>query len=163
MYYDNFSTIYYEFIINGKPVLKTVKDITTNVRIRKEILSQITLYDEYDIQEGDTPDIIAAKYYGSSEYHWIVMLANERFNYLEDFPLSYHMFEMHVNDKYGDQVYATHHYENANKLTVNSNYPGAYLVSNYEYEERLNEKKRRIKLISPSMLATILSNYKAIL
>ena len=77
MYFDRFKDIYYEFNINGKKVLKTVKDITTNVRFRKELLSQVTLYDEYDIQEGETPDIIAAKYYGSSQYHWVVMLANE--------------------------------------------------------------------------------------
>lgn len=159
MYFDRFKDIYYEFNINGKKVLKTVKDITTNVRFRKELLSQVTLYDEYDIQEGETPDIIAAKYYGSSQYHWVVMLANERFDYINDFPLSYHAFEMYVQDKYGDSLYDTHHYEDDDGFVVNSGYP----VSNYEHEQKLNESKRRIKLISPRMLSTILSTYRSLI
>lgn len=159
MYFTKFPSIYYEFIIDGKKELRTVKDITTNVRFRKQLLSQITLYDEYDIKEGETPDIIAAKYYGSSEYHWVVMLANERFNYLEDFPLDNYAFELYVIDKYGEDLYSTHHQEDANGHVVNYGYP----VSNYEYEMRENEKKRRIKLISPSLLSTILSNYKALI
>lgn len=159
MYFDKFPNIYYEFIINGKSELRAVKDITTNVRFRKQLLSQITLYDEYDIKEGETPDIIAAKYYGSSEYHWIVMLANERFNYIEDFPLDNYAFELFVAEKYGDDLYATHHYEDDDGYVVNVGYP----VSNYEHESRLNEKKRRIKLISPTLLSTILANYKAVM
>ena len=153
MYFDRFKDIYYEFNINGKKVLKTVKDITTNVRFRKELLSQVTLYDEYDIQEGETPDIIAAKYYGSSQYHWVVMLANERFDYINDFPLTQYAFELYTQDKYGESLYDTHHYEDSNGFIVDSGYP----VSNYEYEHRINESKRRIKLISPRMLSTILS------
>lgn len=151
--------MYYIFIINGKEELRSVKDITTNVRFRKQLLSQVTLYDEYDIQSGETPDIIAAKYYGSSDYHWVIMLANERFDYLNDFPLDHYAFELYVNDKYGDTLYDTHHHEDENGYVVNVGFP----VSNYEYEERENEKKRRIKLINPKMLSTILSNYKAVM
>lgn len=159
MYFDKFQTMLYEFIINGKRELRSVKDITTNVRFRKQLLSQITLYDEYDIKDGETPDILAAKLYGSSEYHWVIMLANERFNYLEDFPLDNYAFELYVQDKYGSNLYDTHHFEDDNGITVNSGYP----VSNYEYETRLNESKRRIKIISSAMLSTILANYKSLL
>jgi len=159
MYFSKFPAIYYQFIINGKPELRAVKDITTNVRFRKQLLSQVSLYDEYDIKEGETPDIIAAKYYGSSEYHWVVMLANERFDYLNDFPLDYYRLELYTKDKYGDDLYDVHHYEDADGYVVNTGYP----VSNYEYEERQNEKKRRIKLISPSLLSKILANYKAVI
>lgn len=159
MYFEKFQTIFYEFIINGKSEIRTVKDITTNVRFRKQLLSQITLYDEYDIKEGETPDILAAKIYGSSEYHWVIMLANERFNYLTDFPLDNYTFELYVNEKYGNSLYNTHHYEDENGFVVNSGFP----VSNYEYETRLNESKRRIKIISPAMLSTILANYKSLL
>jgi hypothetical protein len=160
MYFQNFGQIFYEFIINGKSEIRSVRDITTNVRFRKQLLSQITMYDEYDIKEGETPDIIAAKIYGSSEYHWVVMLANEKFNYVEDFPKDNYAFELFVNEKYGDELYQTHHFVDDKGFIVNSNHPGAYPVSNYEYETRVNENKRRIKLISPAMLSTILANFK---
>ena len=88
MYFKEFPKFYYDFKGNdGKTELRLVRDITRNVRFRKEILSNITVFDEYDIQDGETPEIIAEKVYGNPNYHWIIMLANERFNYVYEFPL----------------------------------------------------------------------------
>ena len=76
MYFDRFQKFLYDFKVNGKTQYTLVRDITTNVRVRKQILENITLYDEYDIRDGETPEIIAEKVYGSSQYHWVIMLAN---------------------------------------------------------------------------------------
>ncbi len=100
MYFNEFPNIYYPFKIGEKDVLRIVKDITTNVRIRKEVLSGITVYDTYDMQDGDTPDIIASKYYGSSLYHWAIMLANDMYDYQRDFPRSTQVLDEYVDDKY---------------------------------------------------------------
>jgi len=166
MYFEKIPKIYYEFQINGAPHLKILKDITVNVRFIKEVLENITSYDEYDIIDGETPEIIAAKVYGNSNYHWIIMLANERFDYREDFPLDYTALSKRVTDVYGaGNEYATHHYEwiyvnnNDNIYIVNSDHVDAYPVSNYQHEERLNESKRRIKLISKPQLDFVLKQY----
>ena len=37
--------------------------------------------------------------------------------------------------------------ETLDGIVVNSNFPGCYSVSNFQYEERLNENKRLIKLL----------------
>ena len=89
MYFKDFPEFIYDFKYGSSSETKTsiVKDITRNIRIKKEVLSNIVLYDEYDIIDGETPEIIAEKFYGNPEYHWIIMLANERFNYITDFPL----------------------------------------------------------------------------
>lgn len=100
MYFKDFPNMFYEFIINGTPVLKSVKDITTNVRVRTEILANITLYDLYDIRDGDTPEIIAAKYYGDPNLHWTIMLANDKFDYLNDFPMNYEVLVNYIRNKY---------------------------------------------------------------
>ena len=100
MYFKKFPNIFYEFDVDGQPALKLVSDITANVRLRKTVLENITLYDEYDIQDGDTPEIIAATYYGSPEYHWIIMLANQRYDYIQDFPLGYYALEQYIIGKY---------------------------------------------------------------
>jgi len=163
MYFDKFPTMLYDFDINGKTEYKIVKDISQNVRVRKEVLANITLYDEYDIREGETPEIIAEKVYGSPLYHWVVMLCNERYNYVDDFPLPQYELEKHITNKYGSNVYATHHYINVAGYIVDSSVSGATSVSNYDYETALNESKRRIKLISPSLLQTILKNFKDII
>lgn len=159
MYFDNFPTFLYDFEINGKTEYKLVKDITQNVRLRKEILSNVTLYDEYDIRDGETPEIIAEKIYGSPLYHWVVMLCNDRYNYVDDFPLPSYELEKHVTDKYGaGNEYDTHHYVDNKGFIVDSSQGTS--VSNYQYETELNESKRRIKLISPSLLNNILKNFK---
>lgn len=162
MYFQKFPDIYYEYDIGGEPVLKVVKDITRNIRFRKAILENITLFDEYDIQDGETPEIVAAKVYGSSVYHWVIMLANQRHDYATEWPMGYHTLNTYIIEKYTDPN-AIHHYENAAGFIVMSDAEGAQPITNYQAEVNINETKRRIKLISPALLTTILSQFKDIM
>lgn len=161
MYFEKFPPILYDFQINGETKIKLVTDITRNIRFRRDILANVTVYDEYDMQDGETPEIIAETLYGNPEYHWIIMLANERFDYRADFPLAYIELSKYVTDKYGagneDDV---HHYIDPNGFIVNSDADGATSVSNRQYEEAENEKKRRIKIIPSTVIDTILKNFK---
>lgn len=160
MYFKNFEQLFYEFEINGKRELKIVTDIVKNVRFRTEILANITLYDKYSIVEGETPEIIAEKVYGNPNYHWIIMLANERYDYVNDFPLTHLQLEKHIKQKYGiSNMYAIHHYIDSNGYIVDSSNVTANPVSNYQYEEDVNESKRMIKIISKDLIDTILKNY----
>lgn len=114
MYFSEFPRIYYDFpnYTGDDTFLQVLTDITANVRVRKEIMENVTLYDEYDIKEGETPEIIAEKIYGNPEYHWIIMLANQRYDYLSDFPMSSLELDQHVKETYGvDHIYDIHHYE----------------------------------------------------
>ena len=91
MYFKQHPTFVYDFkynIITNGVRTSIVKDITRNVRFRKEILETVTVFDEYDIVDGETPEIIAEKIYGNPEYHWIIMLANQKWDYRTDFPLT---------------------------------------------------------------------------
>jgi len=164
MYFDQFPKFVYDFKIGGtgtKTVVTT--DITRNIRFRKELLENIAFYDEYDIVDGETPEIIAEKIYGNAEYHWIIMLANQKHDYISDFPLSEYALERHIVDTYGAQRYATRYYVNAAGFVVNSNATGAVSVSNDAYERSLNESKRRIKIISPSIITTVLTQFKELI
>lgn len=135
-------------------------DISRNIRFRKEILANITAYDLYDIVDGETPEIIADKIYGNAQYHWIIMLANDIYDYRQDFPLTQLQLERYVADKYGDDADATRHYEDENGFVVMPTISGAVPVSNRQYEERVNESKRRIKIISKELINTVLKNFK---
>lgn len=160
MYFQKFPDILYQFDIGTTTVLKPVTDITENVRFRKQVLENVLLYDEYDIKEGETPEIIAAKYYGSANYHWVIMLCNQMYDWRSDFPMGYHAIEQYILDKYGStHAYDAHHYIDENGYTVNSDQPGATPVSNYQYEQDVNESKRRIKLISAQLLNSIINEF----
>jgi hypothetical protein len=161
MYFKEFPTFLYDFDINNKTEYRNVKDITQNVRLRKEILSNVTVYDEYDIMDGETPEIISEKIYGTPLYHWVIMICNERYNYVDDFPLNQYQLDKHVTNKYGvGNEYDIHHYIDHDGNIVDSTNPEATSVSNYDHEIQLNESKRRIKLISPTLLNNILKNFK---
>jgi len=159
MYFKDFNNFLYDFEIKGKREVKIVTDITRNVRFRRDVLANITTYDYYDVEEGDTPEIIAEKFYGNAEYHWIIMLCNERFDYRNDFPLTSTQLNSYIEEKYTNPD-AIHHYENENGLVVNSDYPLATPISNRMYEDSVNESKRRIKIVSPAIISAILKNFK---
>jgi hypothetical protein len=170
MYFKKFDKIFYDFEINGKRDLLIVTDITRNVRFRKEVLANITAYDLYDIKDGETPEIIAEKIYGNAKYHWIIMLVNDRYDHINDFPLAQYELEQYVKEKYGtNNLNKIHHYEDINGNIVsnpNIDYNGVsqltYPVSNAEYEEKVNESKRTIKIVSISLINTILKNFSQI-
>jgi hypothetical protein len=163
MYFKEFPKFLYDFKYGNTTKTTVVTDITRNVRFRKEVLENVTLFDEYDIVDGETPEIVAEKIYGDPEYHWIIMLANQKHDYISDFPLSEQALVKHIIATYGAQRYATRHYVNADGFVVNSTDTGAVSVSNDDYERALNESKRRIKVISPQVISTILTQYKELL
>jgi hypothetical protein len=247
MYFNQFPRIYYDFPQDeSSTTLQILTDITTNVRVRKQVLENITLYDEYDMMEGETPDIVAEKVYGNSELHWIIMLVNQRYDYIQDFPMASNELEQHIINVYGqDNIYSIHHYERngiivegsanlivpktiidqarvndfifdfgvangriesidvpnrtlnllmdygrfetgrlvnlngirtstfdkiafapiaqfsvgINAFTLDDDYVA---ITNYEYELRLNESKRTIKLISPQLVNQFVSEYMSL-
>ena len=150
----------YRFDIAGKEVSILLKDITQNVRFRKELLSNITVYDEYDILDNETPEHIAEKFYKNPYYHWIIMLVNDRYDYINDFPLSLNDLSQYVTDKYGSgNEYLVHHYVNTNGFIVNQGTPFASAVTNYDYETSINESKRRIKIVPQYLIDKVLKDF----
>jgi hypothetical protein len=76
------------------------------------MLTDPLVFYSYDIQEGDTPEIIAHKYYGDVERFWIVLISNNIFDPQWDWPLSSSVFNDYLNQKYDpSQIYAVNHYE----------------------------------------------------
>jgi len=77
-----------------------------------EILKNPLVYYSYDIQESDTPEIIAYKYYGDSYRYWIVLYVNEILDPQWNWPQQSNVFESYVEDKYTFNTKSTiHHYE----------------------------------------------------
>lgn len=156
MYFSKLPDMLYSLPVNGRETTFVVKDITANSRILNEVINNISLYDEYDIIDGESPETISTKVYGSPKYHWILMIANGKYDYSTDFPLDYLRLMAYVVSKYGEEnVNNIHHYENENGLWVSDNYPSARPISNLTHEENINESKRRIRIISKQLVQQI--------
>jgi hypothetical protein len=96
---------------NGSVIILT--NLLARANIIPEALKSPLLYYTYDIQEGDTPEIVAHKYYGDSYRYWIVLFANQMIDPQWDWPLSGSNFNRYIADKYTSfNPYSTvHHYE----------------------------------------------------
>lgn len=159
MYFKQFPDLYYEFEFPDGRAMKIVKDITFNMRPLKAIIENVVYYSDYFIQDEDTPEIVAERLYGNPELHWVIMLVNEKYHYLNDWPVSDSKFSDYVEKKYGvgnsnaiHILYGRPHYVNENGKVVDANYPLATPVTNEEYERRLNDAKRNIKIVSPNLI-----------
>lgn len=83
-----------------------VTNLLTRVAVIKGVLDVSSLFYEYDIQEGDTPEIVASKYYGDSEYHWVVLIFNEVMDPYYDWVMAYDQFQKYIESKYTNKRYA---------------------------------------------------------
>ena len=165
MYFDNMQDMYYDFQKpNGDIDYVKLKDISQNVRFKLKVLENISLYEYYDMNDQDTPEIISEHFYKSPKYHWVIMIANQKYDYVEDFPLSINRLEAKITEKYGaGNEYNTHHYVYNGWIVDNRTYPQASAVSNYQYEFDQNEAKRRIRIISPGLLDQVLTEFRKLM
>lgn len=109
-YLDKFPKLLYTR--DSKTTLVT--NLLTRIATVKGVLDDISLFYYYDIQEGDTPEIIASKYYNDPELHWVILILNDIMDPYYDWPMTYQQFQAYITDKYGSQAAAqiqVHHYE----------------------------------------------------
>ena len=165
MYFSKFPKILYDIKQDGTS--KVVTDIFRRIKVRDKIKDNISLLDKYDVGEGETPETVAFKVYGDTNYFWIICLMNNVVNRFYDWPLDEFVFQQYVADKYSNPD-GIHHYEitqssgkqtgegpadYSHKLEVNSDTVGAESVSNIEYERRLQDQKRQIKILPKSYIS----------
>ena len=170
MYFKNFPTIPYDSQGNGK--FKDVKNLLRRIGLRSKIKSNASLFDTYDVKNGETPESIAHKLYGDTELHWVILMINNVVDRYHGWPMSEAQFLQFVNDKY-DNVDAVHHYEIAqssgdtstkiNIGTSNADYPTATAITNFEHEQEEQDKKRKIRLLDPSFLEDFVEEFKLLM
>jgi hypothetical protein len=80
--------------------LDTVTNIIARFGFEKTLKENSAAFYKYSIQDSDTPEIIAHKFYGNSERHWIVLMFNDIIDPQYEWPLAYENFISYVDSKY---------------------------------------------------------------
>lgn len=94
-----------------------ISRIFTNIMARASIIPDVLknpmVYYNYSVQDSDTPEIVAHKYYGDSYRYWAVLFANQMLDPQWDWPMSGRVFDDFIENKYGqNEAQSTvHHYE----------------------------------------------------
>tara|TARA_B100001996_G_scaffold118317_1_gene89556 strand:+ start:27422 stop:28078 length:657 start_codon:yes stop_codon:yes gene_type:complete len=167
-----------------------VKNLFRRVKIRDDLKQYFTIFDRITIKDGYRPDQIAEQVYRNPDLDWVVLLTAGIVNVNNEWPLtSNELYEFSLN-KYGENLNATKHYETIeirdanNRLIlpkgqiVDSDFsipdptnPLTDLTGNairiglsyYQYETRVNEKKRQIELLKPDYLSQFLKDMRKIM
>jgi len=170
-YFSNFPLMGYD--IKGDKIFKLVPNILRRVKLRANLKNGMFMFDNYDVKEGETPETVAFKWFGDTEYHWVILMTNNITDRYYEWPLTQPQFHTHLEDKYGvGNIDATHHYEisqtsgpttsrdNSHLVEVNSDASGATAITNREFEQRNQDKIRQIRLLDKKYLSTFVSEFE---
>jgi len=156
MYFEYFPTTLYT--LDDRTTVQLVTNIFLRNVINEDIKKNLSLFDEYDIKDGETPELLSFKFYRTSKLHWILLHYNDILDPRFDWPLSTQNLIKYCESKYTN-INATHHYVNSDGFIVNSNEVGALSVSNFTYEEEVNESKRRIKVLKTTYVDSFVREF----
>jgi hypothetical protein len=107
-------TLYGFDFANESP--KAATNIFARFRTKPEVLNNAYAYYKYQLEDGDTPEVVAFQQYGDPTLHWIICLINDLKDPQFDFPLSASELENKIIKQYDypsiSNAYSEiHHYE----------------------------------------------------
>ena len=177
MYFSSFPKIQYDSKGQGNP--KVVTNLLKRVAIRAKVKDSAMMYDTYDIRSGDTPESLADRLYNNSQLHWVILMTNDITDRYHQWPMYERQFNTYLNEKY-DNPDGVHHYEisqssgdTKTKIEVYANealytgdtdfYSNATIITNREYEEGEQDKKRKIRLLDPSFIDQFVQEFELLM
>ena len=174
MYFSKFPLRVYD--IKGDKNYKLLPDILRRVKLRSSLSSSRFVFDKYNVKEDENPEDVAFKYYGDAEYHWVVLMVNNITDRYYQWPMTQPDFAEFLTDKYGaGNEDSIHHYElaqtsgktsssdDSHMLEVNSDTDGATAITNRQFEERVQNDIRQIRLLDQRYLDTFVEEFFALI
>ena len=149
---------------SSDPKFLLAKNIWQRAEVLQDKKSNLTIFDEYVVKNGERPEDIATSIYDNPFYNWTILIINDIVDFYDQWPRSTRQLQEYVEQKY-DQPMGTKHYvtyevkdDNGNVVcpagkivpqdfqvafyngttTVTAN--PTVSVSNYQYEDELNSK-----------------------
>lgn len=117
----------------------TVRNLLFRVRILKEVMDMnMDTYYLYTIKDGESPDDLADKVYGTSTAHWVILYANNIYDPYYDWPLSNSDLDKYIAKKYGSIEWAQTNYHHFEKVITREN---PYFQKSTVTKFEVNEKK----------------------
>lgn len=165
-----------------------VKNLFRRGKLREDIFGNLTFFTKYQITGDDRPDNVAYSLYDDESLDWLILIANNITNVYTEWPMTQQSYYDFLIDKYGsdEALLNVHHYETIEiknsdgavivpaGLTVSQDYSVIYHdyftnnqvstsnitvpVTNKEYEDRIEDKKRNIFTLKPEYINVILDD-----
>ncbi|MFZ9301800.1 MAG: baseplate wedge protein 53 [Sediminibacterium sp.] len=98
-YFEHFKTTAYT-LANNNVSLDKVTNIMRTFSFDSSFKDNASVFYEYDILDGETPEIVSDKMYGSPDFHWIILNYNQILHPQFDWVLDSTSFINFVDKKY---------------------------------------------------------------
>lgn len=134
-YFEKIPNLIYTLSDTPSSELTVVKNIFARSRIVSSVINNSVTFFKYITQDYDTPEIIAHKYYGSADKHWIVLFANYITDPYFEFPMNSTAFNNYIINKYGSLAAAQSILHHVERVTFISNSLYNYEVNRIELTE----------------------------
>ena len=102
-FFEKFPRFRYDINKDGKAVFAV--DILKRIAFREAIRNQSNYFQNYTIEDGETPEIVSNKFYNTPNLHWTILLLNETLNPFFDWPMSDHSIGKYVEKKYTGKAF----------------------------------------------------------
>ena len=160
-----------------------VKNIWRRAQILVEYKTQVTLFTEENVKDGERPEDVATRLYKNPFYNWVILVINDITDVYSQWPKSVQQLQDFINQKYDNPMATKHHVttevKDANDniivpagKVVPSNFQISYYngsttvtstpvasVTNAAYEADLNSKKQNIQVVKPELIEDFVSVY----
>ena len=167
--------------------LVNVTNILKRFKIRENVETRLDLFQEYNIKDGERPDVVAEIFYENSNYAWIILLYNKMIDPIYEWPLFGKDFTNYITNKYGSvttamsttKKYYRILYQGFTKidstrvptkklevdLTTYNSLGGndKSLQTAYEWEVELNDERRNIRMLDEIHLDRLIDEVSTIL
>ena len=169
------------------PDFLVVKNIWRRAQILTEFKSQVSIFTEITVGDGERPEDLATQYYGNPFYNWTILIMNDITDYYAQWPKSTVQLQEFINAKYDNGQATKHHVTtevkdaNENVIVpagkiVPSNFQVVYYngsttvtatpvvsITNAQYEFDLNAKKQTIQIVKPDLIEDFVEVYHQVL
>ena len=185
---NNLPELFYN--ISTKPLdpdFLLVKNIWRRGEILKQFKSEVTIFTEVTVGDGERPEDLATRYYDNPFYNWTILIVNDIVDVYAQWPRSVTQLQDFISAKYDNPQATKHHVTTEVKdsegnvivpagKVVASNFQVAYYngtttvtanpvvsVTNAAFEFELNAKKQQIQIIKPDIIEDFVEVYANLL
>ena len=194
-YFKRLPNIKYQDLLElDSPEIKSdAKNIFRRAKLREDILSETTFFENYLIIGDERPDNVADRIYDDPDLDWVVLITNNIVNLQDEWPMPVNVYNDYLLEKYGtyEELYKVDHYESKTVkdsagvvilprgLRVLQNQRVNYFdpnlethvtiedcsspVTNYMKEERIQEQKRSIRILKSRYLNIVFQDIEEIM
>ena len=179
-YFKSVPNVSYDINGNAPNTFQKVTNIMKRPKFKAQVIDAITDYYPYRVKDGYRPDMVSNEIYGTVGYAYLILLFNDIYDPVFDWPLGSRQFENYIINKYGsiDSAVTTvkYYYQiiraEVPKTELAERVPAvkfivdltAYTalgendrttISEYDWEMEINDEKTEIKMINAALIQDV--------